>query len=161
MLEKLDFLVRFWGLKARHDLAGEPLSAPEQIELLSLLQLVTPELKLPSAGPLGRPNPIILVDLIGAGRIVSGELRAVTAAALFVASPVGMQEGARVIVRATDAVSGVEYSLPCRVAWAFGGAPTSLALRVDGVPGRSSFATVPDAVPNLGMTRGVRAALVG
>lgn len=161
MMEKLDFLVRFWGLKARHDLAGEPLSAAEQIELLSLLQLVTPELNLPSAGPLARPNPIVTVDLIGAGRIVSAELRAVTAAALFVVSPVPVEAGASLVVRATDAVSGVELSLPCRVAWAFGGAPTSLALRVDGVPGRSSFATVPDAVPHLGMTRGARPALVG
>ena len=160
-MEKLDFLVRFWGLKARHYLAGEPLPGAGQGEMLRLWQLVPHELKLPTPGHLPRPNPTATVDLIGAGRIVSAELRSVTAAALFVVSPVPVEAGASLVVRATDAVSGVELSLPCRVAWAFGTAPTSLALRVDGVPGRSSFATVPDAVPHLGMTRGARPALVG
>ena len=70
MMEKLDFLVRFWELKARHDLVGEPLSASEQIELLSLLQLVTGDLELPRPGTLPRPKNVIPAEPIGEGVIV-------------------------------------------------------------------------------------------
>src|SRR5688500_10659642 len=41
LLDKLDFLVRFWELKARNGSLGAPLAPNEQIELLSLMQLVT------------------------------------------------------------------------------------------------------------------------
>ena len=50
MIEKLDFLVRFWELKARHATLGEPLGQDEQRELLSLLQLVTGDMHLPEIG---------------------------------------------------------------------------------------------------------------
>ncbi len=164
-MEKLDFLVRFWALKARHQVLGEPLSAAEQIELLSLLQLVTSELKLPPAGPLARAGnpstPRLLVDLIGEGSIVAGELHTVSAGALFLVSPLPMLAGASVMVRATDAVSGVELSLPCRVAWSYGSGPASLALRVDGVPGRSLFSTMPEPPPHMCLSFGGRAPLLG
>src|SRR6188768_3493796 len=51
LIEKLDFLVRFWELKARNASLGEPLGSQEQIELLSLMQLVTGDLESPPAGP--------------------------------------------------------------------------------------------------------------
>ena len=43
MLEKLDFLVRFWELNARHATVGEPLSSLEQVELCRLLRTLARE----------------------------------------------------------------------------------------------------------------------
>ena len=56
-----------------------------------------------------------------------------------------MPEGAHVIVRAADAVSGVEYVLPCTVAWVHRGAPNTIALGVDGIPSRTNFFSPVDA----------------
>jgi hypothetical protein len=53
VIDKLGFLVRFWELKARHATLGEPLSASEQLELLSLMQLVTGDCKMPPPGTCG------------------------------------------------------------------------------------------------------------
>src|SRR5262249_38730949 len=47
MLDKLDFMVRFWQLRARHDAIGAPLSAFERVELLSLIRLMAQDLRLP------------------------------------------------------------------------------------------------------------------
>jgi hypothetical protein len=161
MMEKLDFLVRFWELKARHELVGEPLTASEQIELLSLLQLVTGDLELPLAGPLARPSLVLPAELIGEGVIVQAEIRAVSAAALFVSASAPSQPGAPIVLRATDAISGVEYTIPCRVAWAYGSGPASMALRVDGVPVRSFFSTMPDSKSHVSLSMGPYARFAG
>ena len=42
-MEKLDFLVRFWELRARYEAIGIPLTKSERFELLSLMQLVASE----------------------------------------------------------------------------------------------------------------------
>jgi len=39
-----------------------------------------------------------------------------------------------------DAISGVEYALPCKVLWVYRGSPTIVALAVDGIPTRAVFA---------------------
>src|SRR4051794_4186045 len=43
VIEKLDFLVRFWELRARYEALGVPLTKHERLELLSLLQLIAAE----------------------------------------------------------------------------------------------------------------------
>lgn len=161
MLEKLDFLVRFWELKARHDMVGEPLSASEQIELLSLLQLVTGDLELPKPGTLSRPTVVLPAELIGEGVIVHAEIRSVTAAAIFVSSNGAVPGNASIVLRTTDAISGVEYTLPCRVAWCHGASPASLALRVDGVPTRSFFSIMPDSRSHMSLSMGHKERFVG
>jgi hypothetical protein len=142
VIEKLDFLVRFWELRARHATLGNPLSSAEQIELLSLMQLVTSELELPRAGPTGRTRCAVPAQLIGDGAVLAMEVRYVSAAALIVAAEGRVPAGARVIVRAADAVGGVEYALPCTVAWTHTGRPNTMALVVDGIPTRRSFSSV-------------------
>jgi hypothetical protein len=144
VIDKLGFLVRFWELRARHAMLGEPLSAPEQLELLSLMQLVTGDFKMPPAGTCARPPNAIPAQLIGEGTILSVEVRYVCAAAVLVASVKSMTLGERVIVRTADAVSGVEYALPCTVAWAYDASPCIMALAVDGIPTRSDLVTLPD-----------------
>ena len=55
-----------------------------------------------------------------------------------------MTPGERVIVRMADAISGVEYALPCSIAWVHDASPCIMALVVDGIPTRSEFALMPE-----------------
>jgi hypothetical protein len=144
MLEKLDLMVRFWELTARHAAGGEPLAADERIELLSWLQLVTTEVEASSPGPLVRAlasssDAPVPAQVIGAGTASSVEIRAVLARALVVTSAGPLAVGASVLLRVIDAVAGVEYVVPCVVRWGHEGSPCSAALVVDGVPTRKAF----------------------
>jgi hypothetical protein len=157
VIDKIGFLVRFWELKARHASLGQPLSGGEQLELLSLMQLVTGDFQMPDPGNYARPDNAMPAQLIGEGTILSVEVRDVCAAALLVSSARAMAPAERVIVRAADAVSGVEFSLPCSVAWVYDGNPVIMALVVDGIPTRSEFAaTEPRMASVLAMGRQVR-----
>jgi len=158
LIDKIGFLARFWELKARHATAGEALAAGEQLELLSLMQLVTSDFKMPEPGTCARPANALPAQLIGEGTILAVEVRHVCAAAILVASAKSMSTGERVIVRTADAITGVEYVLPCSVAWVHEGTPWILALEVDGVPTRSEFSVLPEprATSVLSMGRQVR-----
>lgn len=159
MIDKLGFLFRFWELKARHATLGQPLLPHEQLELLSLMQLVTSELRVPERGTCARPADALPAQLIGEGSILSVEIRYVCAAALLVASATPMSAGERVIVRAADAVSGVELSLPCSVAWSHEGSPAIMALVVDGIPMREDLTIATRSTNVLSIARPIR--LVG
>jgi hypothetical protein len=161
VIEKLDFLVRFWELRARHATLGEPLGPREQVELLSLMQLVTSDFKVPKAGPAPRSRGAVPAQVIGDGTIIAVEVRAVSAAAIVVTSASTMNTGSRVVVRAADAVSGVEYALPCTVAWVHPGAPNTMALVVDGIPTRSDFSSPPDAQARNALAMGRHERLLG
>lgn len=162
VIEKLGFLVRFWELRARHAMLGEPLAPQEQLELLSLMQLVTGEFKVPEPGPAVRTRSALPAQLIGEGCILPVEIRAVNAAAVLVATLKTITAGERVILRAADAVSGVEYAMPCSVAWVHEGAPCTLALVVDGIPTRSDFGSPSaDAHVRSAMALGRHQRLVG
>lgn len=139
MLEKLDLMVRFWELTARHKAGGEPLSSDEQVELLSWMQMITTDLDVPDPGPLAPTATALPAQVIGAGTSCAVELRGVLARALLVTSAAPLPMGASVLLRATDAVAGVEYVVPCVVKWVHYASPCSAALAVDGVPTRKSF----------------------
>jgi hypothetical protein len=139
VIDRIGFLVRFWELKARHATIGEPLSSPEQVELLSLMQLVTSDFRIPEPGPCARPSDALPAQLIGEGILLSVEVRHVCAGALLVASVKALSSGEHAIVRASDAITGVEYVLPCRVAWVHKGSPCIMGLCVDGVPTRAEL----------------------
>lgn len=160
MIDKLDFLVRFWELRARNESLGEPLSSREQIELLSLLQLVTGDLEVPAAGPVDRPKYALPAQMIGEGTILPVEIRCVSAAALVVSCATTVPSGACVILRAADAISGVEHALPCSVLWVYKGAPTILALSVDGIPTRRVFVEVPEPRMTMPLALGKHARLI-
>jgi hypothetical protein len=161
LIEKLDFLVRFWELKARNASVGEPLGSREQIELLSLMQLVTGDLEIPSVGAYERPKNALPAQMIGDGTMLPVEIRNVAAAALIVSCAGAVPAGAQVILRAADAITGVEYVLPCNVLWVYKGAPTILALSVDGIPTRSVFAGVPEPRMSMPLALGKHARLIG
>lgn len=161
MIDKLDFLVRFWELKARNQAMGEPLLPHEQIELLSLMQLVEGGLEPPQVGPCARPKGALPAQMIGDGTILTVEIRSVTASAVVVSCASVVPVGAHVILRAADAVTGVEYALPCSVVWVYRGAPTIIALGVDGIPTRSVFAGVPEPRLRMPIALGKHARLMG
>ena len=75
MLDKLDFMVRFWKLRERHEALETPLLPSERVELLSLLQLMATDQHLPAAGPLVFSEGGIPVQLTVGGGFLAGELR--------------------------------------------------------------------------------------
>ena len=142
--------MRFWELRARHAFAGEPLTSSEQVELLSLMQLMTGDVELPRPGTLSTTSAGLKAQLIGDGVIAAAEIRNVSAAGLLVSTHTPAIPTTRFIVKTADAIGGVEYALPCKVIWSHGSNPTSLALSVDGVPSCTPFTSVLDvarAVP--------------
>ncbi len=139
MIDKIGFLVRFWELRARHASLGQPLSGAEQLELLSLMQLVTSDATMPQPGAWVRPDDALPAQLIGQGVVLPVEIRSVCASAIVVSAPRAMPVAERVLIRVTDAVSGIELTLPCTVAWVHPASSVITALVVDGVPTRTDF----------------------
>lgn len=141
MLEKLDFMVRFWNLKARHGDVASPLSRLEQVELLSLMRLMATDHPLPEAGPPPRSQLAIPVQLTAPGGFVKGQLRLVCGGGLVVACEEPLRAGKSTLIRIADTLDEIEYTLPCVVAWSYTGSPGAMGLRVDGVPTRLDVAT--------------------
>jgi hypothetical protein len=139
MLEKLDFMVRFWDLKARHE-ALAPLTPLERGELLSLLSLMVTDDPMPEPGAATRGDGLP-VQVTARGGFLAAELRHVCSAGLVVVAATPLPIGQSTIVRVADAASGVEYTLPCVVEWAYVGSPATMALRVDGAPTRMHCTT--------------------
>lgn len=138
MLEKLDFMMRFWALKARHDALGAPLSPRECIELLSLLNLMATDDPLPEAGPPPRSEHALNAQITARGGFVGVEIRMVCARGVVVACGTPLAVGQSTVVRLTDDTGAVEYTVPCVVEWGFAGSPSAMALRVDGAPARGA-----------------------
>lgn len=141
MLEKLDFMVRFWALRARHA-AGAPLSPLERGELLCLLSLMVTDDPMPEPGQARGEG--IPAQIAARGGFLAVELLHVCSAGLLVLAPAPLPVGQSTMVRIAIAESGVEYTLPCVVEWTYPGSPTTMALRVDGAPTRMSC-TLPEA----------------
>ncbi|MFT3774299.1 MAG: hypothetical protein QM820_53735 [Minicystis sp.] len=153
MLEKLDFMVRFWDLRARHE-AMVPLTPLELGELLSLLSLMATDDPMPEPGQArGDGMP---AQITARGGFLAAELRHVCAAGLVVVAATPLPLGQSTVVRIAIPASGVEYTLPCVVEWVYVGSPTTIALRVDGAPTRMQCIT-PEAgtwaAPSAGPTR--------
>jgi hypothetical protein len=142
VLSKLDVLVRYWQLVARHARTGGPGVAPldqgEKTELLALMQLVG-DVDVPPPASVPRNADAHPAQLIGEGTIRTVELRAMSPRALLIATPSPPAAGTRVLLRVADAVVGVEYVVPCHVEWVHAGAPAAVALVVDGLPTRTAF----------------------
>lgn len=143
MLEKLDFMVRFWDLRARHE-AHAPLTPLERGELLSLLSLMVTDDPMPDPSPVMRGEGIP-AQITARGGFLAADLRHVCSAGLVVLTEAPLAIGQSTVVRVADAESGVEYTLPCVVEWTCVGSPATVALRVDGAPTRMAF-TTPEVV---------------
>jgi len=142
VMEKFDFLVRYWELRTRYEAVGAALEASERIELLSLLQLLSGGLSLLGPGSSSRRG--LPVQLTAGSGFLAADLKEVTSERLLVGAAEMLPAGFRTIVYIADAVTGVEYSVPCTVAWSREDEPCMMALCPDGIPTRAHF-TVPIA----------------
>jgi len=143
-MEKLDLLIRFWELRVRYEALGVPLNKQERLELLSLLQLVATADDGPPLDAIDAARRGIPVQLTAGSGFVAGELKDLSYDRLVVATAGPLPIGHRTIVYVADAVTGVEYTLPCMVACARDGSPCLVELTPDGLPLRSHF-TVPSS----------------
>jgi len=144
VMEKLDLLVRFWELRVRYEALGVPLNKQERLELLSLLQLVASGDEAPPLEVIDTSRRGIPVQLTAGSGFLSGEMKDLSYDRLVVATAETLPIGHRTIVYLADAVTGVEYTLPCAVACSLNGAPCLVGLAPDGLPLRSHF-TVPSS----------------
>jgi hypothetical protein len=143
-MEKLDLLVRFWELRVRYEALGMPLDKQERLELLSLLQLVASGEESPPLEAVDRSRRGVPVQLTAGGGFLAGELKDLSYDRLVVTTAELLPVGHRTIVYVADAVTGVEYTLPCVIAATRADSPCLLVLTPDGLPLRSQF-TVPSS----------------
>jgi len=144
LIEKLDLLVRFWELRVRYEALGMPLDKHERLELLSLLQLVASGDESPPLEIIDTSRRGIPVQLTAGSGFLSGELKDLAYDRLIVTTAEPLPSGHRTIVYLADAVTGVEYTLPCAVAASRVGSPCVIGLAPDGLPLRAHF-TVPSS----------------
>ena len=142
MMEKLDFLIRFWELRARYEMLGVPLSKDERFELLSLLQLIAADEGPTAICAIDPSRRGVPVQLTAGNGFLAGDLKDLSADRLVVGAVEPLSMGQRTILYVADAVSGVEYNVPCVVTSLRDDEPCLICLAPDGVPARSEF-TVP------------------
>jgi hypothetical protein len=143
VMEKFDFLVRYWELRARYETLDNSLGPSERIELLSLLQLfssIPPDAKQSTASTFARRG--VPVQLTAGSGFLAADLKDVSSDRLVVCAAERLPPGRRTIVYIADALTGVEYAVPCTVAWSREDEPCLISLAPDGIPTRSHF-TVP------------------
>jgi hypothetical protein len=141
VMDEFDLLFHFWVLRAQYDALGAPLTDAERSELLSLVQLAASERDAfvrqdAAQEPRGLP-----VKLTAGTGFLAGDVRQMAPELLVVAAAEHLAPGTHTILTLADAVSGVEYSLPCVVRWAKRTAPCLMGLSVDGAPSRTAFTT--------------------
>jgi hypothetical protein len=141
VMQKLELLVRFWELRARYDTTGMPLDKIEQLELLSLLRLLATSYDAAGDAFDGSRRGMPVQITAGSG-FLAGDLKELSAECLVIGAVEPLPPGYRTIVYVADAITGIEYTVPCIVAWSREDEPCLIGLAPDGVPSRSHF-TVP------------------
>src|SRR5215471_21742666 len=102
-MDTLDFLVRYWELRARYETLGVPLNDNEQLELLSLLQLVASDVITSEIDPQSQTRRGVPVQLTAGTGFLSGDLRELMADGVVVGAAEPIAPGARTIVYLADA----------------------------------------------------------
>lgn len=140
MTERFDVLVRFWELRARYDATGVPLTEAERNELLSPVDSAAsegdtkPGPRDAEVSPRGVPATLTVDN-----GSFAAHLRQIAPELLVVSAAEPLAPGERTTVHVADAVSGVEYRLPCVVRWARDEGPWLMGLAVAGIPTRATF----------------------
>ncbi len=140
LIDKLRFLVRFWDLTARHAMSA--LSSTEKLELHALLKVAAQDGRLPARGIVSRTPDSVAAEMIGEFGFVRCELRQVNAAGFVVAGYRGVKADTSLILRVSDEVRGIDYTIPCTVAWTHEIGTSTMALRIDGTPTETRFASL-------------------
>jgi hypothetical protein len=141
VMDEFDLLFRYWVLRTQYEAIGAPLTAAERNELLSLVQLAASERDASNRRDVDQEPSGLPVKLTFGSGFLAGDLRQMAPELLVVAATEPLAPGTRTILALADAISGVEYSLPCVVRWAKRAAPCLMGLSVDGAPSKATFAT--------------------
>jgi len=144
VMENVALLVRFWELRARYEALGLALTKQERLELLALLQLVAAEDEPQPLEALDMSRRGLPVQMTAGSGFLAGDLKDLSHERLIVGAVGPLPTGQRTILNIADAVTGVEYTVPCLVAWSREDEPCLIGLLPDGLPLRSQF-TVPVA----------------
>jgi hypothetical protein len=147
MIEQLDLIFRFWQLRTTHE-GKAHLTPSEQAELWSMMRMLANQERLPSACAPPRTEHGVPVQLAAPGGFLAGELRRLYLDGFVIACATPLRPGRSTIARLADAVSAIEYALPCHVEWSFRGSPSAMGLRISGMPTRTAY-----AIPTPGMWR--------
>ncbi len=140
MIETFDFLMRFWELRARFERLDEGMTQAERLELLSLLQLLTSaSVARDTSEPCSAAERGLPVQLTAGSGFLAATVNEVGADGLIVTAAEPIRPSSRTVAYVADAINGVEYSLPCVVAWAREAEPWMMGLAIDGVPVRGQF----------------------
>ena len=138
MLNILELLVRYWELHARFE--REELTDAERAELWSWLQLLNAHGAAgASEGQGWRASGDIPVQLTTGSGFLAGVVREFRPDGLIIGAAESIPRGSRTVAYLADALSGIEYSLPCVIAWAQEGEPWVMGLALDGVPARAEL----------------------
>lgn len=137
MIDSLDMMMRIWELGVRSERAGQPLDPVERAELLALLRHVERGVDEPPPKPRVPPPLPVPAMLMGDGTAFRVAVRRVNVDHVLVTGLEGPALGARVLLRASNAMTGVEYIIPCVVTRVTRGMPVEWRLAIDGVPERA------------------------
>jgi hypothetical protein len=137
MMEQLDTLVRFWELRARYDRVGAPLNQDERVELLSL-RLVAAQEDRPGEA-LDASKRGVPAQLTAGTGFLAADVKDLSPERIIVGAAETIPLGHRTILCIADAVTGLEYTVPCQVVWARRDEPCLMGLVPDGVPLRVPF----------------------
>lgn len=140
MMEQLDTLVRFWALRARHDRVGVPLDNDETVELLSLQLVAAQAERSPGEGVHASRRGVPAQLTAGTG-FLAADVKELRPDRIVVGAAETIPLGHRTILYIADAVTGVEYTVPCQVVWSRRDEPCLMGLVPDGVPVRGPFVT--------------------
>ncbi len=137
MMEQLDTLVRFWALRARYDRVGVPLDRDERVELLSLRLVAAQEER--DAPEVHAARPGVPAQLTAGTGFLAADVKDLSPERIVVGAAETIPLGHRTILYIADAVTGLEYTLPCQVVWSRRDEPCLMGLVPDGVPLRTPF----------------------
>src|SRR3972149_3068070 len=104
-----------------------------------MIQMVTSTTITADPDPSSSLRRGIPVQLTAGSGFLAGDVRGLRADGLVGGAAEPISPGVRTIAYVADAVSGVEYSMPCVVAWAYDAEPWMMGLALDGLPARAEL----------------------
>ena len=102
-MEKLDFLVRFWELRARFETLGVPLTKSEGFELLSLLQFLAADDEPDAIESIDPSRRGIPAQITAGSGFLAAELKDLSAERIVIGAVEALPTGQRTILYVADA----------------------------------------------------------
>lgn len=135
MRNLLEMIYEYQLLRSKERHLDIELDDAARVRLIGLRRLLQGESIDPtSRRELARVKLAMPVQFTMPGGFASGELRDLSGGGFCIVTTEAPAEGARIVLRITDAASGREYVFPCRVVWRAARGPARMGVEIDGVP---------------------------